>query len=431
MVLLISISLIVGLVGLLSLPPYLLLSTWILYHFVFVGPVVLYFRVLPKVFFWLSDLIVGLIFLRFYVTSRVLSKERPFVFERPVFYYLLFLIFSLLSGVFQEIPLPSLLLQLKDYGRYFLLGLAIMYMPLDDEDISKVLRLFVFIFLLQIPVTILQFIMLVHPVDLVSGTFGRYGTKEMVLIMTFAASVLLIKNHYTPKNYYVILSGLTLVPVILGVANFGIYIYPFTLTYLGVVVFKRGISILKWGLSFSALLAALIFTIAPLRDVAYKYWDITLESVNRPMQERLASGTTPGRLMSPIVAWRMISEKDLGILFGYGFGITKESAFTEFEGEFAYEYAPRKNQIGVTIFEDGLIGTILLFLFLISAYRQSRFWTRNPPPNSNPVLLYSFELLCVIFAAGFLYMQIAKSSFFAPLWWSMYALVYRHVNLKK
>lgn len=431
MIFLITISLLAAIIGLISMPPHMLLSLWMLYHFVFVGPVVLYFRMLPKVFFWLSDLIVGLIFLRFFVVSTLKSREHTFVFQRPVFYFILFLISSLLSALLQEIPLPNLLLQLKDYGRYLLLGLAIMNMPLKDRDISRIFNLFLLIFLIQIPITVLQFIMLGRPGDLVSGTLGRYGTNQMVLIMTFTASVLLLKNHYTPKTTYVILSCMTLIPVILGVANFGIYIFPLTLIYLGVVIFKRGTAVLKWGFSFSALLVLLILTVAPFRNVTNKYWELTRESLNRPLKERLASGTSPGRLMSPIVAWQMISEKDLGLLFGYGFGITKESAFAEFEGALAYEYAPRKNQIGITLFENGLLGTIFLLLFLTSAYKQSRYWSRNIPPNANPVLIYSFEILCVIFAAGFMYMQIAKAPFFAPLWWSVYALAYKQVNLNK
>lgn len=425
--LLLSIS--VFLLGIFALPSFYLLSFWILYHYVVAGPLVFYLRAIPVFFWWLSDLIVILIFVKYFTTKVIVNKDTNVIYYKPIFYYLLFLVFSFISGLIQNVPIFPLLLQLKDYSISFLLAIGIMSMPLNTGQIKFILKIFLFIMLLQVPVTIIQFFILGNIGDLVSGTFGAYGgSKENLLIMVSLLSILIIYHRlrYRPLNIF--LMFLTIIPPFLGRANFGLFLFPLMLFYITVIQLRRIKYYVYVASAFIVISGSLFFLVKPIQGLANLYLQSTIQYLENPIREVTKSGETPSRLASPIVAWKMINEKEDGLLFGYGFGTTKESTFSEFQGVLAEEYAPRKNQIGNTLFETGPFGLLLILFFVISVFKNVRNMKEKAHDFTSTLLTYSMENITVVFIIALSYTIVLKSYFFGTLFWILYALTSKYLQ---
>jgi O-antigen ligase len=138
---------------------------------------------------------------------------------------------------------------------------------------------------------------------------------------------------------------------------------------------------------------------------------------------RKAEGNASGRMVAPIVALEWLSEKDNGWLFGYGFGITKQSYWQQTTGEYAYEYAPKNNQISTALVETGFPGLFLFFSLFISLFVWSNSLAKKLQNFSKSVASV-FVCATSLMIIGTIYTNVLTGYYFGFLFWLMFAFLY-------
>lgn len=407
---------------------FIIISFIIVYHFVLSGLLTHTFKLLPHEFRWLTDVAILLLFV-YSLVYRFYHRNREKFYTIPKVFYLITIFFAwcFITAVVNSINFFIVLLQFRDYARFIVFALVVVNLKLSDKDIKLLMFLILGILLLQVPVTAIQCSYLTLG-DWCVGTLSKGGTTDMVFLCCIAVSLVISLYVYNKKKLLLlILVPFFSLPIIFGNIQMGIFLYPYSIILAFLYNFKHNIKLmlLVFAMVF-VFITTLFCVIPPFRSTVKKY--VSLLGVATQNQFiRKAEGNAPGRMVAPIVALEWISEKDKGWLFGYGFGITKESYWRQTTGEYAHKYAPRTNQIATTLMETGFPGIMLYFLLLGSLFVGGNKSVKKLQKLPKSIAL-TFTCAVSLMIIGSIYTNILTSYYFGFLFWLIFAFFYT-INL--
>ena len=174
--------------------------------------------------------IIGITDLHIFLLCSFLLIFRKKVFEREILIFLVISIFYITYSLNQGHGLASTLQGFKDYFSVIWLYIFFKYFRFKNETITHYINLLKVLILLQIPIQLMQFIIL-RDAEFCSGTFGYHGTGVLGIFMTGVA-LYIISLKKLNKKYIFLILYLSLSPLIGSAKIFfilNIFLVPFIL----------------------------------------------------------------------------------------------------------------------------------------------------------------------------------------------------------
>lgn len=378
----------------------------------------------PPIFNRVSLALAGLLGVRI-LADMMISKRnriRQWVILYPVLVLtVLFLCLTISTNVYNG---ESLLLGFYEL-RYYFFGFATCFgLYFYCEDILSIAffkQAMIWIGLVQLPFAVLKWFAAAggqaRTLDSVSGTFAGYG--ELVGCQIFVISLVLFEELFHEKpvlkinNYLLCL--LLLIPMLLSKSRtFTIYL---ALTILFSWLFS---SYRKNNLAIAIKKIAPITVVVVLSMTAFYFFfwktnydlsqqfsvDYVWNYYMRPpvVDHTLymaGADTSMGRFRAVVEAVRLIAEKPVNMLIGYGSGASAEASFLGIAGNFYQKYGPYagigRNQYSKTLVEFGAAGVTLFvsFFFMVYIRLYKLFPNRSELNDVFALLLFSLTLLSV------------------------------------
>ncbi len=399
-----------------------LLGGLIFFIFVIKGTFEPIFGILPIQAIWASDATIVFLFLkslRFGVGQKKLNKTPLFL---PI---LLFFIWGVLSGFSKGIPWFTIGVALKDFFRYTLLFYAIINLDIKECHLKSLVTLFLILVFMQIPLTFLQY-KLYGQSDWVSGTLGRHGTGEMLILVVGAISVITgLFLYYKSRLIYLLGILCLLIPPVLGSARAALFYIPVTMIFIirkstqGKLLTKTLGMLLTVG-----ILIGIVFTIPFLRKPVNSLIADTIQGLKTQVNATVIGPQVPGRLRAVRTAVEWINRERLAPMIGYGFGSTKESYFEEYSGRLYETYSPRTNQLSSTLLEMGYPGVAFYFWLIFAAFVINIRFFRNTKDNYWRAVSFGVDGIIFMHLAGTVYTDIWRTSYSSFPFWFFLAVIY-------
>jgi len=380
------------------------------------------FGILPRQAIWTSDAIIVFLFLK---SLHLGVGQKKFEKTPLVLPILLFFIWAVLSGFLKGISWFTIGVALKDFFRYILLFYAIINLDIEEKNLKSLITLFIMLIFLQVPVTIFQY-KLYGQHDWVSGTLGRHGTGEMLILVTAIISVLVgFFLHYKSRFKYLLGIPCLLVPLILGSARAALLYIPLTMVFIirkslcGKLLTKTFEMLLIVG-----ILIGFGLMIPFLKEPVNSLVTDTIQGWKTQVNAAVIGPEVPGRLRAPRIAVEWINRERLGPVIGYGFGSTKESYFGEYTGRFYKTYSPRTNQLSSTLIEMGYPGLVFYFWLIFAAFAMNICFFRNTKDNYWKAISFGVDGIIFMHLVGILYQNIWCTGYSSFPFWFFLAIIY-------
>ena len=398
------------------------LAGLIFFIFIIKGTFEPIFGVLPREAIWASDAIIVFLFLR---SLHLGLGEKEFE-KTPLFLPILsFFIWAALSGFLNSISWFTIGVALKDFFRYVLLFYALINLNLQEKELRSLITLFIMLIFLQIPITIFQY-QLYGQHDWVSGTLGRHGTGDMLILVTGIISILIgFFLYYKIHLMYLLGIPCLLISLILGSARAALLYIPLTIIF----IIRKSLHGKLLAKTFAMLLILGIFIgltlmIPFLREPFNSLIKDSIRGLKTQVNAAVIGPEVPGRLRSPRMAMEWINREPLSAVIGYGFGSTKESYFEEYTGRFFKTYSPRTNQLSSTLIEMGYPGLIFYFWLIFIAFAINLRFFRNVKDNYWKAVSFGVDGIIFMHLVGILYGNIWHESYSSFPFWFFLAIIY-------
>jgi hypothetical protein len=125
-----------------------------------------------------------------------------------------------------------------------------------------------------------------------------------------------------------------------------------------------------------------------------------------------------GRIDSILLAYQVLSENILTLLFGLGLGNVSESFSPALSGQYAEAYSSfnvKFTQVTLILWELGIFGVLLYFALISMTFKYSR---RLSKYDSFPGIISSgWSVVCVIMAISLLYKPVLNTNVLGYLFW--------------
>jgi len=399
-----------------------LLGGLIFFIFVIKGTFEPIFGILPRQAIWASDVVIVFLFLK---SLRLGVSQKKFD-KTPLFLpILLFFLWGVLSGFSKGIAWFTIGVALKDFFRYILLFYAIINLDIEEYHLKSLVTLFLILVLVQIPLTLLQY-QLYGQSDWVSGTLGRHGTGEMLILVTGIISVLVGLFLYY-KSRFVYLLGITclLLPPILGSARAALFFIPLAMVFTLRKSTKAKLFTRTLGMFLIVgIFIGFVFAVPFLRKPVSSLIADTIHGLKTQVNAAVIGPDVPGRLRAVRTAMEWINKERLAPMIGYGFGSTKESYFGEYSGRLYESYSPRTNQLSSTLLEMGYPGVAFYFWLIFAAFVMNIRFFRNTKDNYWRGVSFGVDGIIFMHLAGIFYHNIWRTSYSSFPFWFFLALIY-------
>jgi hypothetical protein len=378
--------------------------------------------ILPRQAIWTSDAIIVFLFLK---SLHLGVGQKKFEKTPLVLPILLFFIWAVLSGFLSGIPWFTIGVALKDFFRYILLFYAIINLDIEEKNLKSLITMFIVLIFLQVPVTIFQY-KLYGQHDWVSGTLGKQGTGEMLILITAIISVLVgFFLYYKSRFKYLWGIPCLLVPLILGSARAALFYIPLTIVF----IIRRSLSgkLLMKTFEMFLIVGVLIgfgLMIPFLREPFSSLVTDTIQGLKKQVNAAVIGPEVPGRLRAPQTAVEWINREPLGPVIGYGFGSTKESYFEQYTGRFYEAYSPRTNQLSSTLIEMGYPGLLFYFWLIFGAFAMNAHFFRNTKDKYWKAISFGVDGIIFMHLVGILYHNVWCTGYSAFPFWFFLALIY-------
>jgi len=400
----------------------LLLAGLIFFIFIIKGTFEPILGILPRQAIWASDVIIVFLFLKSLHLGVSQKKFETTPLALPIS---LFFIWAVLSGFLNGIPWFTITVTLKDFFRYILLFYAVINLDIKEKKLKSLITLFIILIFFQIPITIFQY-RLYGQSDWVSGTLGRHGTDQMLILVTGIISLLIgFFLYYKSRFIYLLGIPCLLVPLILGSARAALFYIPLTIVFIlrksvhGKLLTKTFGMLLILG-----ILIGFVFMVPFLREPLNSLIIDAIRGLKMQVNAPVIGSRIPGRLRAPRIAVEWINRQRLGPVIGYGFGSTKESYFEGYTGKFYKTYSPRTNQLSSTLIEMGYPGLIFYFWLIFVSFAINLSFFRNIKDNYWKAISFGMDGIIFMHLVGILYHNLWRTGYASFPFWFFLAIIY-------
>ena len=367
----------------------------------FVGGLIDYDVVPPQVA-WLSELMIGMMFLEVWRQCRARRRRMRFVEGRLVF---LLILISMLSGLYNGTSFIgssfSLVLFLRKVLRFYLLMIILLNTDIDETMMKQINKLIAWLVIIQVPVAVVR-LFIYGQGERAIGTYAYSSGGNSTTIPLIAVSFLLPFHHLYRKSIWNLLVGLGfLLFGIIGGKRGIVVLVPLMLLFtfwtmrrsIGKNVLSRRVVMAFMSVIMSAFLSFYVVArLVPRLNPDRKVWgrfdaSHTVERVFSKVSGRRSGGASTGRLSSTRRAIAVMQEAGTErFLVGLGPGSMMKSIFTSFDTRYTAQLRRLRIEYGMTglmwlTFQIGIIGAVIwLSFFGRMFFLTSRFARTEPEP---------------------------------------------------
>ena len=366
----------------------------------------------------------------------------------PILSYTFFTLLVLMSAVFNHSTIRDILLSLATNLRYPLFFVILLNVELPPSFYHRVLKAFVALGLLQIPVTIIQFTLLGQKGDFLTGTLGANGSLVAVALSSQFVLTAMWLSDSKRKWYYPFVICALLIPCLLADVQIALVFFPLVATFMllsnyGLRRLGRVIrqSVMMFLFSIVILLVAVIAIPSVRKFVSLIPLHVQELTYTRPSDVVYSSA---GRITIMRFALPMLLENPLRIIWGFGPEATYGGSLTaSFKNRMsgtvsdvstmgivcqklvAIDSGCREPQSFRAVMDFGLLGSALyIFPQLLLWWACIRIRHRLPSPESRVVPLL-FEGLCSLYIVfGMWYIGVWRLDSYSFIFWLTAAAVF-------
>jgi len=395
-------------------------------------------------------------YIEIYAIALLIKSVYVFTYEKNIVFkpYVMFIFFALIvhfvSYLLNDISASQLLISLRRYFVYYALFLAIVIIPSQRELYEKLIRIFVFTAIIQIPISIIQYFIFVRA-DYMGGLFGKNSSGTIsTLGIAFAFLGYYLYKHYKRKLIF-LFGGLgMIIPLVIAESKIGMLFLPLAYIYHLVLIEKkylfRGIILLVCAMPLYVGTMHLFDTLhnreymqESIRDPLYMLKLATREfsSIEYRINE-----TGDGQLVvfnrieSIAVAFNLIKDSPKKLLFGNGPGEGSGSIYTS--GSFMrFGFFPTFLVIG--LIEIGLVGMAVWFIIFVYLYvinlKSLRYFIKVKSKSIWKAFIFFSNILMLVFLLEFIYSRSILLPYKGFFFWLINGLVvmyyYKYINNRR
>ncbi len=331
----------------------------------------------------LPSLMLEIAFIIFFMIINaysIITNKRDYSPKYLAIYKLFFTILLLLFLASAVINNNNWFLVFKSSLAFFfpfiLVTLVIIKSDFTEKEQLNLLKFVFFLIVLQIPVTLFQYIVF-HPLtaDSNNGTlsYGPLGGTGIIAVLeSFLLAYCIANLLYKGFNLkYVVIAGLTFIPPVVGGARFGFIASPVALilTLLTFLYLYKKVApsvIIKMtviGILFLSVLAiTIIFIIPHTRYTRFLNFDVILNSKKAEQYDDSDKGA--GRFVAYPILFDQYFTNDVNTALGFGPGSVVESK-TAGTSQAALNFVVNLPDAVVVLASLGIAGIAFMFVILL------------------------------------------------------------------
>jgi len=335
---------------------------------------------------WITVFIIPLIILIQF--TRVTLKSQPLKLSNIALPLGIFVVFSVCSGILNNVTPYELLGSLILYIRYPLLFIVFINMDIPKNVVKVFFRLFLFLVAIQIPECIYRYVVLGIKWDHISWTMGPWGTFDLGVYMTYAVVLIVALNLMKGVKWsHFALLALFFVIALLGEIKAFIFFAPIVSVFTIYAVLRqkhvpnqKQIKRLLAVLLPVFFLVLVYFTSTLWTKVYYGSGDTIvsiLQDIPAILKDPLSFFETGGmadstrRLGGVAAVWNYLKRDGYMLMFGLGPGSTLAGNFPgAIPGRTSDISIPYLSQITAMLVDVGIVGLSLFFWILLRLLRM-------------------------------------------------------------
>jgi len=375
---------------------------------------------IPETFLQLSiDTLI--ILLSFVAFIRILKLKKTIFPALTIIILLLLTI--LLSFLVTDVTSLHLMLFIKRFGVYILFFYSLFNIKLSEKQKKKIVSLFIFMFIIQIPAAIIKLLVLGGTLEKIVGTMSVMEGSLATTMPLLAISYLIVFYLDSPKLKYIILIlsfiGIGLVSNKLGILFYVMFLFIY-LSYLFAspkfyfpnFKFFKKMTIMS---IYLLIIFSLFVTLNPRANPEHKVGgSIDIEFLQNFVENYqtldLDTGVEgDGRFEAPFVALKRLSDKGIvSLLFGFGPGDIVKSSLTAYENPLLEKYnIGYGGRLGVVwmLMQIGILGTVFFVLFHFYIFKRlyRMYQTKEYDKFSKNIILTVLGFSALFFIDFFTY----------------------------
>lgn len=336
----------------------------------FLGDRLVGLGLLPHATIWVQDLVIGTLVLRVLISSAAIRRlTSPGVRTLNVALLCLFAVL-LVSSLANGLGFVATIVGLRYYMRLPLAFVCLLALGANSSQFMRFLRVVVIVALLQVPLTVLQFVAAGGITgDSNSGSLNLQGGQELLFIsLTCAAFLIAIGVFgFLRLQWAVLLSVALLLPPLLAGVRAVIVMAPIFLAATLVFAISRSVrperrAAVVWAAVLTVGLVMLVASSSQVSSALGQNWVASPETVFSYENQSNAAGT--GRIAALKFAYRDISTSSSTLTLGNGPGTTGQSllAYGRLRSDLAYD--TNRSQITMSLLEVGVVGVAAMVMTL-------------------------------------------------------------------
>lgn len=378
---------------------------------------------------WIPELIT---IITIFIVSGLFMLEGVKKIPPKIWFFLFLFLSNLVIGVVvNNLSVGPLIAGFRSYLKFIPLFILPFVYHFSNEQISKQLKLLLFFFIIQFPISLYQRVVESKGIssgDYIKGTLGSSG--QLTVILTCAIAVLIcfylakkIKISsfvtifiilFTPMTINESKSTILLLPIALGTPLL-FYSNTLKLKQLIPIVILAGVA----GVAF-------IFIYDHFMRPRWGYGILDFFSQEGRLEGYLYQGNKSDGLLAGkvgnfdaiVIAFKTLYENGLNLFFGLGIGNVSESFLPGLSGEYAEEYSLFKvkaNAVSLILWEMGVFGIVLYYALCFMVYKDSK--QLSAKDDLMGTFSRGFRVVSILIMVSAAYTNVFMTNMIAYLFW--------------
>jgi len=321
----------------------------------------------------------------------------------------LYMIFSFISGIVNNVRAVELLGSLILYIRYPLLFIILINMDIQIETAKKFLVLFLFLLSIQIPECLYRFFVMGVHGDFISFTLGPWGHFDLGVYAIYGAAFVVARNMLLGVKWYLIVfvALLLMVSLIGEIKALAISIPIISILTIYATFRKQKVKKYFLMIFIPVVFIVMIYGALSMWDKVHVYSGNTLAEylerisffIREPtiLVEAERVDVSSSRFLGSAFVWNYLRTNPRTILMGLGPGALLAGNFLGTPGRI-FEEVPYLNQLAVILGETGIVGLLIFFLMLFCLLRRVVFLNRTVEDTHIRIMAAAFIGMWVFYA---------------------------------